>query len=191
MLVAERDHRRLHVRGLVVAERLEDAEPELVRVQLARVDEQVGPLAHRLEQPALVRDRLLHTARRQRVPPPRALVAAHQDVVGRIEEDDPHPLAGGPQLVEHVGQVVEVLRARVAAAPADHQRHPLDAGPGAVHHLDHLHDQAGRQVVDDEPAHVLERRRRGGAPRTGHPRHHHELAHRPPALCPTAFAQAS
>ena len=85
---------------------------ELVRVQLAGVDEQVGPLAHRLEQPALVGDRLLHPAGRQRVAPAGALVAAHQHVVGGVEEHDPHPLAGGPQVVEHVGQVVEVLRAR-------------------------------------------------------------------------------
>ena len=119
------------MRRLVVAERLEDAQPELVRVQLARVDEEVGALAHRLQQLALVGDRLLHPAGRQRVAPPRALVAAHEDVVGGVEEDDPHPLAGGPQLVEHVGQVVEVLRAGVAAAAADHQGHPLDPGARA------------------------------------------------------------
>ena len=95
--------------------------------------EQVGPLAHRLEQPALVGDRLLHAARRQGMAPPRALVAPHQHVVGRVEEDDAHPVAGGAQLVEHVGQVVEVLRAGVAAAAADDEGHPLDvrtrAGP--------------------------------------------------------------
>ena len=167
----------------LVAERLEDAQAELVRVELAGVDQQVRPLAHGLQQLALVGDRLLDAARRQRVAPPRALVAPHQHVVGGVEEHDPHPFAGGPQLVEHVGQVLEVLRARVGAPAADHERHPLYAGPGAVHHLDHLHDQAGRQVVDDEPAHVLEGRRRRRTAGAGHPRDHHELAHRPPALC--------
>ena len=162
------------------ASRIRDA--QLVRVQLARVDQQVGPLAHRLEQPALVGDRLLHPSGGQGVAAAGALVAADEHVVGGVEEDDPHPVARRAQLVEHVGQVVEVLGTGVAAAAADDQRDPLDARPGPVDHLDHLHDQAGRQVVDDEPAQVLEGRRRGRTARARHPRHHHELAHRPPAL---------
>ena len=167
---------------LAVPEGLQDARAQLVRVQLARVDHEVGSLADRLEQLALVGDGLLHAPGGQRVAAPGAFVAADQHVVGRVEEDDPHPLAGGPQLVEHVGQVVEVLRTGIAAAAPDHQGDTLDARPGPVDHLDHLHDEPGRQVVDDEPTHVLEGGGRGGASGTRHPGHHDELAHRPPAL---------
>ncbi len=127
VLVPERDDRGLHVLLLVVTEGLEDPRAQLVRVQLAGVDHEVGPLAYRLEQLALVGDRLLHTPRGQRVPAAGALIAADQHLVRRVQEDDPHALAGGAQLVEHVGQVVEVLRTRVAAAPPDHQGHTLDA----------------------------------------------------------------
>ena len=148
------------------------------------VEQQVGPLAHRLEQPALVGDRLLDTAGRQRVAPPRALVAAHQHVVGGVEEDDPHPRArsAAARRARRAGRR-STPGPVLAAAAADDQRHPLDPRAGPVHQLDHLRDQRGRQVVDDEPAQVLEGRRRRRAARPRHPRHHERIRSSPPQPC--------
>ena len=93
MLVAERDHRRLHVRR-----RRRRRTTSRIRarswfdVELAGVDEQVGPLAHRLEQLALVGDGLLDAPGGQRVAAPGALEAPDQHVVGRVEEEHPHPV---------------------------------------------------------------------------------------------------
>ena len=94
VLVTERHHRGLHGRrAAFVAERFEDAGAQLVGVELAGVDQQVGPVAHRRQQPPLVGDRLLHAPGGQRVAAAGALVAADQHVVAGVEEEHPHPVA--------------------------------------------------------------------------------------------------
>jgi hypothetical protein len=144
---------------------------QLVGVELAGVDQQIGLVAHGRQQAAFVGDRLLHTPGGQRVPAAGALIAPQEHLVTRIEEEDPDPVPVAPQRLQDAGDLPEV------PAPTDDQRHPLYLRPGQVDHFGHLLDQDGRQVVDHEPAQVLERIGGGGASRPRHPRHHQELAH--------------
>ena len=85
-----------------------------------------------------------------------------------------------PELVERVERSASTSSTGAAPAPADHEGHPLDLGPGPSTSSDHLRDQRRRHVVDDEPAEVLEVAAGRGPPGAGHARHHQVLAHRPP-----------
>ena len=142
------------------AEQLADPRPQLVRVELTGVEDDVGPGPQHLEQPPLVGDRLLDAARGQRVAPAGALEPPDEHVVGGVEEQDAAPGGGPWRSDSSTGQDVLVL---LPAAPADDEGHPLGLGPRAADQLGHLGDERRRQVVDDEPAEVLEGRGRGGA----------------------------
>ena len=164
VLVPEGHHRRAHARLRLVAEQLGDPLAQLVDVQLAGVDDDVGPGPHRLEESALVDDGLGHLALGDGMAAPGALEPAHQDVLGGVEVDELDPVALGPQGVDggkglfHPGP----------PAPADHQGDAVLDGPGPAHHGGHLAQQRRGHVVDHVPAGVLEGGRRGRPPRPGH-----------------------
>ncbi len=96
VLVPERHHRHAHARLRVVAEEVGDPLAQLVDVELGRVDHDVGPGPHGLEEPALVGDGLGHLAFQDGVAPAGALEAPHQDVLGGVEIDELDAMALGP-----------------------------------------------------------------------------------------------
>ena len=136
------------------------------------VDDQVGLGLDRLEQRALALDRVGHAAAAvvQRVLAPAAAVALDQ--LGRrcVEEQHAHPVL--------LAQPAD----RVAAPPrgAPWARRPATASmyePGPLLELDDLVEQLDRQVVDDEPAEVLEVVRGLRTPCARQPGDHEDLGH--------------
>src|SRR3546814_5522437 len=95
-----------------LAEEADDAVVELVHVEVGGVDDDVGLGLHRLEEAALALDRVGETlALRQRVAPPRALVATHEHVGAGIQEQLAHRRPRGPQGRQR-GPEVEVVLGR-------------------------------------------------------------------------------
>jgi hypothetical protein len=137
--------------SMLLAEQVDDPVAQLVHVEVGGVDDHVGLGLHRLEQRPLgsMASAEAVARRSERVAAAGALVAAHQHVGGGLEEQDAHP-----------GAPARSRRARGAPrrSPA---RCPRRAPPGrspapGAGQLGHLGDELGRQVVDDEPAEVLE-----------------------------------
>ena len=89
----------------------------------------------------------------QRVPAARLLEAAHQRLVGRLEEDERVLDAALVQLVEQLLELAEVLAAAHVADDGD----AVDLAALAAEEVDERRHQLRRQVVDAEPAGVLER----------------------------------
>src|SRR5271165_4774940 len=105
--------------------------------------------------------------------PARPFEPAHEDVVGRVEEQDPYPVTGPFEGIEEGRNVLDVL-----AAPAPHyEGDPLGLRAGAADEVGHLGDQRGREVVDDKPPQVLQGGGGGGPPGARHAGHDQELAH--------------
>ena len=130
------------------------------------VDDEVRGVAQRTEQRALGGDAVDEPAvALQRVAAPDLLEPADQHGVGRLEEQQPGPVAAGVEVLEDGAQV----RAERAAAHVHHHGDAGDVAPGAGPEVDHRGDQLGGQVVDDEPAQVLQDLRRGAAAGPGQP----------------------
>ena len=106
-----------------------------------------------------------------RVPPPGALVAPHQHVGRRVEEEHAHPLRGRPQHLERWADLLVVV------AAAHDQRGAVVGAAGVGDQLGELRDQRGRHVVDNEPAEILEMVGRLRAARPGQARDDDEIAH--------------
>ena len=163
-----------------VAEQLEDPLAELVGVELTGVEDDVGLRPQRLEHHPFAGDRLLDAAGRQRVAAPRPLEPAHEDVVGRVEEEDPD---AGARRLRRSFSTGERSSSRSPPPPADDERDPVAAGAGTADEAGDVGDQRDRQVVDDEPAEVLERRAGRRPAGAGHPGDDEQLTHgRPSAL---------
>ena len=177
VLEPERDDLDLHRVGLGVGEQVEQPLPELVDVELAGVDDDVGRLADGLEQLPLEGDALDHAlaAAGQRVAAAGALEAADQHLVGRLEEED---LDRGRRS-SGAGSTAWAKSSSWPPLAPDHEGDPLGLGPGRGDQLGDLGDQGGRHVVDHEPAEVLERGRRLGPAGAGQPGDDDELGHRP------------
>ena len=97
--------------------------------------------------------------------------AADEYVVGCLEK-------------QHVGMQPGVLDAfecgvqvgaEAAAAYVDDDGDAVDAAVGSLRQVGHRRDQCRRQVVDDEPAEVLQALRRGATAGPGHPGDDHQL----------------
>ena len=174
MLEAERDDGGLHgAARLLAPEHLHQPGPQLVGVQLAGVDHQVGPVPQPAEQEPLVGDGVDHPPGGLGVSSAGPLEPPDQHVVGGVEEEDAHPVPARLERIDGREHVVEV-----SPAASHHEGHPLQLGPGAVHQLRDLRDERRRHVVDHEPAQVLQRGpgRRPSGP--GHAGHHQVFAHR-------------
>ncbi len=84
-------------------------------------------------------------------------------VVRGLQEDDPAGDAAGVEVRQGLAQIVE----EAPAADVDDDQRSGPRCPGAGAELHHGGDQRGRQVVDDEPAQVLQTLAAvGGPPRT-------------------------
>ena len=114
----------------------------------------VRPLAQAGEQRALLADAVDdRAAGGQRVAAARLLEAPHQSLVGGLEEDERVLDAALVQLAEQLLELAEVL----AAAHVADDGHPVDLAALAAEEVDQRRHELRRQVVDAEPAGVLER----------------------------------
>ena len=125
---------------------------QLVDVELGRVDHEVGSGLHRVEQLPLeldgFGDRLLLDAGGMAAPA--GAVALQQLGRRRLEEQDAHAVAALAQAVDRVEQIV------LRRAGAHHEGQPLRGRAIGAAQLDELLDERDGQVVDDEPAEILE-----------------------------------
>ena len=87
------------------------------------------------------------------------LEPADEHGVGRLEEQQPRAVAAGVEVLDHRREV----RGERAAAHVHDDGDAGDLAAGAGAEVDHRGDQLGRQVVDDEPAQVLQHLRRSAA----------------------------
>ena len=183
MLVTERGDARLHARGRHFAtEERHQAVAQLVDVEIAGVDDEVGLGLHGFEEEPLSLDRVGHGAGLvgKGVPAPGAAVAAHEHVGRRVEEQDAHAVPSGPQLREGRQHITGVR------ATTHDEGDPADARARRTGELRDGRDERGGQVVDDEPAEILERQGGLGATGPGQARDHEELTHM--LMVPTTFA---
>jgi hypothetical protein len=153
VLVAERHDVDPDGRGVVVAEELVDAVPELVHVEAAGVDDDIGVLLQGLEQRALPLDGLGHglPVGGQRVAAAGGLVAADEHVGGGIEEEDLDPAGDALEVVEDRERV-----ARALGAGADDEADLVVGRARRRRQLTQLRDERRGDVVDHEPAEVLQ-----------------------------------
>ncbi len=106
------------------------------------------------------------------MPAPGAFEASHQHLVGRLQEQGAHDRPAGPQLVHSGLEFLQLLH-----VPTDDQRHPVGRRARGGDQFGHLGDQRRRQVVDHEPAEVLQSGTRLRATRARHPGDDQELGH--------------
>lgn len=126
---------------------------QLVDVEAGGVDDQVGVATQLAQEFALGVDAVDDApVALEGVRAAHRLEAAHQGVVGGLQEDDAPGDVLGRQVGEGVTEVVE----EASAADVDDDRDPGDVALGAGAEFHHGGDQRGRQVVDDEPAEVLQ-----------------------------------
>ena len=108
------------------------------------------------------------------MPAPGGVVAADELGRRRVEEHHAHVVAVGAQFAD-LGEHFGVL------ASGD-ERQALDVAAGLRRQLDDRADQRGGQVVDHEPAEVLQHVGGPGATRAGQPGDQHDVGH--PATLP-------
>lgn len=148
---------------------------QFVHVQAGGVDDQVGVAAQLAQEFALGRDAVDDAAvALEGVRAAHRLEAAHQGLVGGLQEHDAPGDLAGLQVGEGLVEVVE----EPAPAYVDDDGDPGDVPLGAGAELHHRGDQGGRQVVDDEPAEVLQTLGGRGTPGAGHPGDDHQLGDR-------------
>ncbi len=162
VFVAEGHHRGAHGRVGLVGEELEDADTELVDVELTGVDDHIGPVADGLQPLPFVGDGLLDLGPGDGMAPAGALEPPDEDVLGCVEIDHPDPVAAGPELVDGLEGLLDLT-----AATTDHEGDPVLTRSGSAHRIGHLGEQGGGHVVDHIPARVLEGRRRRRAAGAG------------------------
>ena len=177
MLVAERRDRRLHAgRGRLGAEQVDEPGLQLVDVEVGGVDDDVGLALHRLEQ------------RRARARSPRARCRRRRPAGAcggccrsgaRARRRRPRGTAMRTTVAGRrgAGPTTSRMSAWCGPLPTTRARRSIvDAGRAGQ--LDHLLDERGRQVVDDEPAEVLEVVGRLRAARPRQPGDHDDVGHR-------------
>src|SRR6476661_8253808 len=131
---------------------------QLVHVEARAVDDDVGGRAQVEEQLALALDAVEEPAvTLQRVRAADALETPHEGLVGRVEEHEAGSLAPGAGRPDGVRELGEPPPGADVDDDGDLLQVCLGvARPGLVAQLGEMAEQLGRQVVDDEPAQVLE-----------------------------------
>ena len=155
---------------------------QLVDVEVGGVDHEVGRAFDRVEQRALELDRL-------------------DEAVGLVVERMLAPRrrrSGAParRSTRRGTRCARGGRRRAARRPREHvdvlapghERQPLDVAARLAGQLDDRVDQRRRQVVDHEPAEVLEHRRGRRAPGAGQPGDHDDVGHWHRSYCLRACA---
>ncbi len=155
VLETEAEHQDLHVDRLAGTEQLGQALPELVHVEVARVDYHVGHFLDGPELAALVCYRSHDALFPQWVAPAGPLEPADQHLVRGLQEQHPYEFPGRFQLL-YGG----LKLAQLAGVAADHESQALRLGGGAGDELGHLVDKGSRDVVHDVPPDVLQDRTR-------------------------------
>ena len=174
MLVAERGNRGLHPTGRRIGgEEIQHPAAQLVHVEIGGVDHYMRLRLHRLEEIAFLLDRFgeREFGRGQWMPPTGALITTNEHIGARLEKSNSQPETLGPQLSERRKSI------RVIWPGTDDQHDLGDAGAGGLRQFGDLGDQRWREVVDDEPAKVLEDVGSLRPARTRQPGDHHEVAH--------------
>src|SRR5262249_32919532 len=97
--------------------------------------------------------------------PPRLMIAAHQRLLGRLQEQDLDRVAARLQLADRVEEARQVR----ALAHVDAERHPVDGLLGARDEIGERGHERGRQIVDTEESHVLEALDGEALARAAHP----------------------
>ena len=174
MLEAKRED--VHVEELLLGELGEgraEARTQGGGTHVACVDDEVGHRARVLELPALALDGVLDglAGDRERVAAAVLVVAAHENLVGGVQEEE---LAGELVLAELADGVRELVEEALAAQVAGHGQVAAHARVDS-HELRELRDKARREVVDAEVAHVLEAVQGLRAARAGHARDDHDV----------------
>jgi hypothetical protein len=160
---------------LAAAEGGGDLASQLVDVQVAGVDDQVGVGPQLQEQLALAGDGVDHALAGDRVAAPGRLVPAHEDLVGCLQEQDSDLDALASEGVQLAAEVADGL-GEGAPAGVDDQGDPAGGGAGAARGQDgDPPDERRGQVVDHEVAEVLEHLGRLGPAGARHAGDHDEL----------------
>ena len=135
VLEAEGDDAGLErVLGRAGGEQVPQPVPQLVDVEVRRVDDDVGLGPQGLEQRPLLGDGQRHPLpHRQRVLAPAGLVAPDEDVVGCFQEQDAGPGAGLPELLQGDMEVLQGAGADVG--PEGVAGRGPARGPGQLGHL--------------------------------------------------------
>src|SRR6185503_10635220 len=119
VLEPERRDRYVHLgRAALIREALFDHVTQRVDIVLGRVDDNIGEVADFREQLSLVANRRNHILLRQRVWPARFAVAAQQDLIIGLKENDGELNTLSFQLTVNAGEHVQKL----ARANIDHKR---------------------------------------------------------------------
>ena len=163
--------------AVVAAERGVDLAAQVVDVERRGVDDEVGARPQVAEQRALAHEAVEDAARAlQRVRAAAALEPADQHVVAGLEEQHAQVDAVGraTRCERPSARSSNILPPRTSTTTASRAivgRRPAPASTACG-------EQRGRQVVDDEPAEVLQRPCRGGAAGAGHAGDEHQLERR-------------
>ena len=153
MLVPEANDARLH-RGSCRSrrrEQLDQAVAELVHVEVAGVDDDIGPGLDRLEQPTAPGSMESATPSPiDGMPAAVPFVAADQHLVGGVEEEDPDPAR--PASARARRPRTDAVEPVAAAAATDHQSRLARPRPGLAGQLGHLPDEReGRLSMTNQP----------------------------------------
>src|SRR5512143_3043559 len=160
--VTEGDDAYLQTAGPLAAEPSHEGVPQLVDVELGCVDDGVGHLPERRENPPLFPDRAQGAAPgRKGVLPPRFAESPHERLVRGVEEEDMDRAPPPRQFVEDPGEVGEKL-----LSPNVHpEGHPGPFPPRFGDDVDDLGKENRRQVVHAIVSEVLEHLDRRALPR--------------------------
>ena len=143
-----------------------------MHIELARIDDQVCIGAQPSEGQPLAPETVHQPLTLLKgVRTPVALEAPHEALIRGLEEEN----ADIPALIAQTGERTFGVVEEPAAAHIHHDSHACD-GTVLSECAHRLRDQAGEQVVDDEPAAVFECARRRGPARPAHPRDEDHLS---------------
>src|ERR1700683_311336 len=134
------------------------------------IDDAAGALAHFSQRDAFLTNQIGNAlpAMAHRMRPASLGVAAYQDFVGRIEEQD----LGRGSTTFYFGRYRGPLRKEDTLARVDAERHAREIFSAFHREAQHRRRQCDRQIIDAVEAQVLEHPHRGSAPGAGDAGHY-------------------